>query len=106
MADRRHRPRISLGRSRKKIPAEFHTSRLDGRGLVSRLGSNGMFVNADPVPEPSEPIRLVLEHGTGKLEVRGIVLWTNDQAAERGFFVQTDEPSEAYQEFYEQILTT
>ena len=106
MRDRRRRPRISLRRSRKRIPAEFHTSRLDGRGLVSRLSWGGMFVKSDQVPKPSEPIRLVLHHGTGKLEVQGIVRWTYDQAVEKGFFVEAYGPSEAYREFFERILKT
>ena len=103
--------RRRLRRILKRIPAAFEAGKLRGKGHIKNVSKEGLFVRTTALPNPGAQVRVVFHdrHGS-KIEVRGTVRWTTAQlpAAEKakpGFGVYIPRGNDAFDEFFEQILT-
>ncbi len=103
--------RRMLRRSIKRIPAAFEAGSTRGKGHVKNISKEGLFVRSATLPEPGSEVRLIFHDRQGtKVEVRGLVCWCTDQLPDAhdvkpGFGVQLHERSDAFRDFYEQVLT-
>jgi hypothetical protein len=100
--------RRRLKRHDVRVRVRFETGSVRGQGRVRNIHKEGMFVASHLLPSPLEPLRIVIEWGGGKIEVRGTVRWTSAQFPERGptsgFGVQLDRPGPEYFEFFSSLL--
>ena len=111
MAKRRDgRERRKLKRTVARVPASFEAGELRGKGHVKNVSKGGVFLRSDSLPEPGSDVRILFPSRDGrKVEVTGIVVWNTNEVAgqpeiRRGFGVRFHEYSDAYREFYEEIL--
>jgi hypothetical protein len=111
MADQTGIERRRLRRILKRIPAAFEAGKLRGKGHIKNVSKEGLFVRTNALPVTGAPVRVVFHdrHGS-KIEVRGTVRWTTaqlppEEKAKPGFGVYIPRGNEAFDEFFEQILT-
>ncbi len=92
------------------MPVRFQTSSANGRGRISNISRLGLFVLADDLPQPREPIQVWLELAEDRcIEVSGSVRWTTDQLPPkqqtvRGFGVELVEPSPEFLAAFEELM--
>jgi len=104
--------RRKLKRRVKRIPAVFTCGALSGTGHVKNLSKEGLFLRVDRLPDVGQAIRVVIQASNGeKVEVVGTVRWTtaqlpNAETVSTGFGMVIQDPSEAYREFFEELLVT
>jgi len=105
--------RRKLKRWLKRIPAEFTCGGQNGAGHVKNMSKEGLFLRVDTLPEVGKAVRVVIQTMDGsKIEVNGTVRWTtaqlpnNGEDVTAGFGMLIDGPSEAYREFFEDLLCT
>ncbi|MCP4007455.1 MAG: hypothetical protein GY725_25020 [bacterium] len=101
--------RRKLKRAVERIPAAFETASFRGTGYIKNVTKEGLFVRADQLPPPMEPVRVIFHNRDGnKIEVIGSVRWTTDQLQREdtkpGFGMRIETQSPDFLEFFEQIL--
>ena len=79
-----------------------------GTGRIRNLSREGLFVCTQFLPEPDEPVRVVLETPNHrKVEVHGRVRWTTSGLPEdeypRGFGLRIEDPGPHYADFFEDL---
>ena len=111
MTDQTGIERRRLRRILKRIPAAFEAGKLRGKGHIKNVSKEGLFVRTSALPNTGASVRVVFHdrHGS-KIEVRGTVRWTTaqlppDEKAKPGFGVYIPRGNDAFDEFFEQILT-
>ena len=100
--------RRQIRREIPRIPGAFNAGKRRGTGYVSKISRKGLFFSTEDLPRPGDAVRIVFEDGDGnKIDVEGHVRWNTDQLNKAlcGFGVELDCPSEAFLEFYDQLLT-
>lgn len=103
--------RRRLRRILKRIPAAFEAGKLRGKGHIKNVSKEGLFLRTNVLPSSGASVRIVFHdrHGS-KIEVRGTVRWTTaqlppDEQAKPGFGVFIPRGNDAFDDFFEQILT-
>ena len=105
MKERRQKGRVKLRRTVDPIAVEFEIGGLHGKGRVSKLAPDGVFVGTDQLPDTLSDGRLILyDEGGSKIEVSGSVRRIVGSKRTQGFFLQISSPNEAYSELYERLL--
>jgi hypothetical protein len=111
MADQTGIERRRLRRILKRIPAAFEAGKMRGKGHIKNVSKEGLFVRTTSLPNAGAPVRVVFHDRQGsKIEVRGTVRWTTaqlpaEEKAKPGFGVYIPRGNDAFDEFFEQILT-
>jgi hypothetical protein len=100
--------RRRLKRYDVRVRVRFETATVRGQGRVRNIHKEGMFVASHLLPTPLEPLRIVIEAGNRKVEVKGVVRWTSAQYPNRGptsgFGVQLERATPEYLEFFASLL--
>ena len=105
MKERRQKGRIKLRRTGNAIAVEFEIGGLRGKGRVSKLAPDGVFVGTDQLPDTlSDGSVILYDEGGSKIEVSGTVRRIVGGKRSPGFFFQISSPSEVYSELYERRL--
>lgn len=102
--------RRKLKRTVARVPASFESGDLRGKGHVKNVSKGGVFLRSECLPESGSDVRILFHSRDGrKIEVTGIVVWNTNELGGHpevrpGFGIRFHEHSDAYREFYEQIL--
>jgi len=110
VADESKSEKRRLTRTVARVPATFVAGDTCGNGHIKNLSRDGLFIRTETLPTKGDSIEVIffLQNGN-KLEIGGTVRWTTAQLAQAeqatpGFGMHIDEQSNAYLEFYEQLL--
>ena len=102
--------RRKLKRFVRRIPAKFSTHSIEGTGHVKNLSKEGLFMRTNCLPQPGEEVQIIiLTRDRLKIEVMGVVRWTtaqldNETPAQPGFGVHIQNRSDAFVEFFTDLL--
>jgi len=87
-------------RVRTRIPADFETAGLSGRGEVRNVSRGGLFLGTLSIPQEGATVAVKLRApGSAPVEVKGLVWWTasSRSAKARGFGLRILDDDEGYQ---------
>jgi Tfp pilus assembly protein PilZ len=87
-------------RVRTRIPAEFKSEGLSGRGEVRNVSDGGLFVSTKSIPSAGSTAHVKLcAPGKVPVAVQGLVWWTSQTAGSRrsGFGLRILDDDESYQ---------
>ena len=96
-------------RIRILIPTDFVAGPVRAQGKIRNLGSRGLFIRTESVPEEGDSIRLRFEAPDGEpVSVEGLVWWTTGEREirwdERGFGVQLLAASASYRTMIDRLI--
>ena len=93
-------------RVRTRIPAEFRSGGLLGRGEVRNVSEGGLFVGTLAIPEEGSAVELTLSApGKAVVQVKGLVWWTAPagRAVPCGFGLRVLDDDEGYRRLVDTI---
>ncbi len=111
MNQQRKHKRLRMSRKMKPIRAAFKTDQLRAKGEIATIAMEGLFIATESLPSADDRVTIAFRDPAGNtIEVSGSVRWTTAQlppgkCAKPGFGVHLEAPGDAYQAFYEAVLT-